>query len=81
DRQAMLGTLFPEQAKIATQLVLPTTIGYNVDIPAWSYDPEKAKQLVEAAKADCVPVDREIRIIASIASVAFGYCPLRPMMR
>ncbi|MGO8122754.1 ABC transporter substrate-binding protein [Rhizobium ruizarguesonis] len=63
DRQAMLGTLFPEQAKIATQLVVPTTIGYNADIPTWPYDPEKAKELVAAAKADGVPVDREIRII------------------
>lgn len=63
DRQAMLGTLFPAEAKVATQLVVPTTIGYNADIPAWPYDPEKAKALVEAAKADGVPVDQQIRII------------------
>ncbi len=63
DRQAMLGTLFPAEAKIATHLVVPTTIGYNPDVPVWPYDPEKAKELVEAAKADGVPVDREIRII------------------
>src|SRR5690606_37835690 len=63
DRQAMLGTLFPEQAQIATQLVVPTTIGYNADIPAWPYDPEKAKKLVAEAKADGVPVDTQIRII------------------
>lgn len=63
DRQAMLGTLFPEQAKIATQLVVPTTLGYNADIKPWPYDPERAKKLVEEAKADGVPVDKEIRII------------------
>ncbi|OWW05405.1 peptide ABC transporter substrate-binding protein [Rhizobium sp. R72] len=63
DRQGMLGTLFPEQAKIATQLVVPTTLGYNADIKPWPYDPEKAKKLIEEAKADGVPVDKEIRII------------------
>jgi peptide/nickel transport system substrate-binding protein len=63
DRQAMLGTLFPEQAKIATQLVVPTTLGFNADIKPWPYDPERAKKLVEEAKADGVPVDKEIRII------------------
>lgn len=63
DRQAMLGTLFPEQAQIATQLVVPTTLGYNADIKPWPYDPERAKKLVEEAKADGVPVDQEIRII------------------
>ncbi|MDF1632608.1 ABC transporter substrate-binding protein [Mycoplana sp. MJR14] len=63
DRQAMLGTLFPEQAQIATQLVVPTTLGYNADIKPWPYDPERAKKLVAEAKADGVPVDQEIRII------------------
>lgn len=63
DREAMLGTLFPEHAQIATQLVVPTTIGYNADIPKWPYDPEKAKKLVEEAKAAGVPVDKQIRII------------------
>lgn len=63
DREAMLGTLFPADAQIATQLVVPTTIGYNKDIPKWPYDPEKAAALVEEAKAAGVPVDTEIRII------------------
>lgn len=63
DRQGMLGTLFPEQAKIATQLVVPTTLGYNADVKPWPYNPEKAKKLIEEAKADGVPVDKEIRII------------------
>ena len=63
DREAMLGTLFPADAQIATQLVVPTTIGYNQDIPKWPYDPEKATALVEEAKAAGVPVDTEIRII------------------
>ncbi len=63
DREAMLGTLFPADAQIATQLVVPTTIGYNADIPKWPFDPEKAKELIAEAKADGVPVDDQIRII------------------
>lgn len=63
DRAAMLGTLFPADAQIATHLVVPTTIGYNPDVVAWPYDPEKAKALIAEAKAAGVPVDQEIRII------------------
>ncbi|MTH63037.1 ABC transporter substrate-binding protein [Paracoccus shanxieyensis] len=63
DREAMLGTLFPADAQIATHLVVPTTIGYNPDIPVWPYDPDRAKELIAEAKADGVPVDQEIRII------------------
>ncbi|MFJ1292435.1 ABC transporter substrate-binding protein [Paracoccus yeei] len=63
DREAMVGTLFPADAQIATHLVVPTTIGYNPDVPVWPYDPDKAKELVEQAKADGVPVDTQIRII------------------
>lgn len=63
DREAMLGTLFPQDAQIATHLVVPTTIGYNPDVKPWAYDPERAKELVAEAKADGVPVDTQIRII------------------
>ncbi|PPE79364.1 peptide ABC transporter substrate-binding protein [Kaistia algarum] len=63
DRQAMLGTLFPASAQVATHLVVPTTIGYNKDVPVWPYDPAKAKALIAEAKADGVPVDTQIRII------------------
>lgn len=63
DREAMVGTLFPADAQIATHLVVPTTIGYNPDVPVWPYDPEKARQLVEEARADGVAVDSQIRII------------------
>ncbi|WP_128253699.1 ABC transporter substrate-binding protein [Falsirhodobacter deserti] len=63
DREAMIGTLLPEEAKIATQLVVPTTIGYNEKIEPWPYDPERAAELVAEAKADGVPVEKEIKII------------------
>ncbi|MBK4216006.1 peptide ABC transporter substrate-binding protein [Paracoccus caeni] len=63
DREAMIGTLFPADAQIATHLVVPTTIGYNPDVPVWPYDPDRARELVEEARADGVPVDTQIRII------------------
>ncbi len=63
DREAMRGTLFPAEVEPATQMVVPTTIGYNHDLKVWPYDPEKAKALIAEAKADGVPVDNEIKII------------------
>ncbi|WP_233253229.1 ABC transporter substrate-binding protein [Paracoccus binzhouensis] len=63
DREAMIGTLFPADAQIATHLVVPTTIGYNPAVPAWPYDPDRARALVEEAKADGVDTSLPIRII------------------
>jgi peptide/nickel transport system substrate-binding protein len=63
DREAFRGTLFPEDVEPATQMVVPTTIGYNDELEVWPFDPEKAKALIEEARADGVPVDTEIRII------------------
>lgn len=63
DREAFRGTLFPADVQPATQMVVPTTIGYNPDLEVWPYDPERAKALIEEARADGVPVDTEIQII------------------
>lgn len=63
DRDAMMGTIFPANVVKATQLVVPTTIGHNPDIPAWPFDPDRARALLAEAKADGVPVDTRIRII------------------
>ncbi len=63
DREAFIGTLLPEESQIASQLVVPTTIGYNKEMEPWPYDLERAQELVEEAKADGVPVDTEILIV------------------
>ena len=63
DREAFVGSLFPADVQPATQMVVPTTIGYNPDLKVWPYDPERAKALIEEARADGVPVDTEIQII------------------
>ena len=64
DKEAFIGTLLPAEAQMASQLVVPTTIGYNKDMEPWPFDPQRATELVEAAKADGVPVDTEILIVA-----------------
>lgn len=80
DREAMIGTLFPADAQIATHLVVPTTIGHNPDIPVWPYDPDRARELVEEAKADGVNVDAPIRIIGRNGMYPNGTETMEAMM-
>jgi peptide/nickel transport system substrate-binding protein len=70
DRSAFVGTIFSDQVKIASQLILPFTNGYNPDLKPWPYDPAQAKKLLAEAKADGVPVDTEIGIYG-----AAGFLP------
>jgi peptide/nickel transport system substrate-binding protein len=63
DREALRGTIFPADVEPATQMVVPTTIGFNHEIEVWPYDPERAMALIAEAKADGVPVENEIKII------------------
>ncbi|AQZ51186.1 ABC transporter substrate-binding protein [Martelella mediterranea] len=63
DREAFIGTILPEGADIATAINVPTTLGWNPDTKAWPYDPERARQLLEEAAADGVPVDTEILLV------------------
>ncbi|MFP3398392.1 peptide ABC transporter substrate-binding protein, partial [Brevibacterium sp. SIMBA_078] len=44
-------------------IVPPTTIGYNDEVTPYPYDLERAKALLEEARADGVPVDTEIELI------------------
>jgi peptide/nickel transport system substrate-binding protein len=50
----------------ATQLVVPSTFGYNPDLKVWPYDPQRARQLLDEARKDGVPVDKEIALIGRI---------------
>ncbi len=63
DRDAFIGTLLPEGVVSAVAMVPPTTLGWNPDVKPYPYDPEKAKALLEEAKADGVPVDTTIQLI------------------
>lgn len=68
DREAFIGTLLPEGAEMAVAMVPPGTQGWNPDVKPFAYDPEQAKTLLEEAKADGVPVDAEIKLIARTAN-------------
>ncbi len=48
--------------EVATQLVGPSAVGYNADLTALGYDMDRARQLVEEASADGVPIEMEINI-------------------
>lgn len=66
DRDGLIGTVFHEGAQAAMQVVLPSVLGYNPDIPVWPYDLEKARALLEEARADGVAVDTEIVLYGRI---------------
>lgn len=68
DRAAFIGTLVPEGAELAVALIPPTTLGWNPDVKPTPYDPEAARKLLAEAKADGVPVDTEIKLIARTAN-------------
>ncbi|HET6468571.1 MAG TPA: ABC transporter substrate-binding protein [Geminicoccaceae bacterium] len=62
DRESIRGSILSEDVVAATQFVVPSINGYNPDLKPWPYDPDQARQLIEEAKGDGVPVDREIVI-------------------
>ncbi len=66
DREAFIGTIFPEDVINATALVVPSINGHNPDLEPYPYDPEEAKRLLEEARADGVDVDAPIRILGRL---------------
>jgi peptide/nickel transport system substrate-binding protein len=64
DREGLVGSLFPGLAEPAAQLIPEGIIGFNPDAEVWPYDADKARALLAEAKADGVPVDTEITIVA-----------------
>ncbi len=63
DREAMFGTILPAQSVPAVALFGPTTSGHNPDLAPHPYDPERARALLDAARADGVPVDTQIQVL------------------
>lgn len=64
DKDKIVSSLFKDLGKPAGQLVPPGVVGHNDALKPWPYDLAKAKSLVAEAKADGVPVDTEIKLIA-----------------
>jgi peptide/nickel transport system substrate-binding protein len=80
DRDAFKGTILSKDVIEATQIVPPSTIGWNGDLKVWPYDPEKAKALIAEAKAAGVPVDTEIKIIGRTNNFPNGTETLEAML-
>ncbi|SFR44429.1 ABC transporter substrate-binding protein [Litoreibacter janthinus] len=63
DREAFVGTILANGTLLATGITPPSTIGYDADLKPYAYDPDRARALLEEAKADGVPIDTEITLI------------------
>jgi len=68
DREAFVGTILANGTLLATGMTPPSTLGYNQGLSPYPYDLDKAKALLEEAKADGVPVDTEITLIGRIGN-------------
>jgi peptide/nickel transport system substrate-binding protein len=67
DRDGLRGSVVSKDAVPASQIVPPSTAGYNPDLRPWPYDPRKARQLLDEARKDGVPVDKEIALVGRVA--------------
>jgi peptide/nickel transport system substrate-binding protein len=67
NRTGIVKALFRGLGDPASQLIPSGVVGYNDQLKIWPHDPDKAKQLIADAKADGVPVDKQIRLIARTA--------------
>lgn len=63
DKDGIVDSLLSGIAETAAELVPPGVVGYNQKLKPWPYDPDKARELVDEAKADGVPVDTEIKLV------------------
>jgi peptide/nickel transport system substrate-binding protein len=59
-----LATLFGPGVIRASQMVAPSVLGHNPDLAPWPNDPDQARALLDEARADGVPVDTELNVIA-----------------
>lgn len=70
DREAFVGTILADGTLLATGITPPSTIGYDADLKPYAFDPDRARALLEEARADGVPVDTEITMIGRINNFA-----------
>jgi peptide/nickel transport system substrate-binding protein len=67
DRDAIRGSILSKDVVPATQMVVPNISGHNPTLKVWPYDPKKARQLLDEARKEGIPVDKEITLIARAA--------------
>lgn len=66
DREAFVGTILANGTLLATGITPPSTIGYDHDLKPYPFDQQRARALLDEARADGVPVDAEITLIGRI---------------
>lgn len=64
DRDGITGSLYAGESEAAEQIVPPGVVGFNDDLKPWETNVDRAKKLVAEAKADGVPTDAKITIVA-----------------
>lgn len=52
NREQLVQTQLPEGAEVATQFMPSTVSGYNSELEAYEYDPDRARQLLQEAGAE-----------------------------
>lgn len=67
DQESIVQALYGGRDLAAAQLVPEGIVGHDADLPVWDYDPEKAKELVEEAKAAGADVTAPINLIVRTA--------------
>ncbi|WP_286161214.1 ABC transporter substrate-binding protein [Arthrobacter sp. MYb213] len=67
DKESIVASLYGGRDKVASQLVPEGVVGHSDSLEAWPYDPEKAKSLVEEAKAAGVDTSAPISLIVRTA--------------
>jgi peptide/nickel transport system substrate-binding protein len=68
DRNAIRGSILSKDVIPAAQMITPTIFGFNPDLKPWPYDPQKARQLLDEARKDGVPVDKEMLLVARLGN-------------
>lgn len=63
NREGIVKALFRGLGSPAEQLISEGVVGFNEDLEPWPHDQEKAKELIDEARADGVPVGAEIKLI------------------
>ncbi|MDO2934711.1 ABC transporter substrate-binding protein [Paeniglutamicibacter sulfureus] len=67
DKEAIVASLYGGRDKAAAQLVPEGVVGHSESLPVWPYDPEKAKALVEEAKAAGADTSAQISLVVRSA--------------
>ncbi|MBB2989584.1 peptide/nickel transport system substrate-binding protein [Mycolicibacterium iranicum] len=67
NRTGIVKALFRDLGQPAAQLIPSGVVGYNDELQLWPHDLDKARALIDEARADGVPVDIQIRLIGRTA--------------